>query len=279
MKLQRLFLVVVVGLCGLVILISQRSVSASKGDTQSTLTPLASKSPIPSNEAGTKPCESCGNDEFVSVEDQVWSCPIFPIFSDPWGTLYYCDRYETEDCSDNPQADFIYGDYDWPYAGCGYPHCLGEVFNLEELNVPFNGLRDFVPEDYLHRWDESNRSLPGQVIGETRIPGGPARRSCRVADDYNDHFLSVRVGDEEIHAKILQFQFSRSIATGKTTGDNPSKTQDMNSYYIAFEMKDSSGVPVTGDNVVDLGPHAFHCNAEVSPGKSQRILVLLKNRE
>ena len=271
-----LVLVSAIGVVGALAGISQQSQSAARSENSNS---AISIQPAWASPGELPECEDCSDRNFVNVQSTRWSCPIFPIYADSFGSIYYCDHYETSNCSDSPQADLIFGDYDWPYAGCGFPHCVGGSSFRENEESPYPGLPNYVAENYLHTWTAENTTLAGQVFGESCIPGGPARNSCQVTKDYDNHFLEAKVQDEMVYAKILQLRVSRKIAVGNLAGDDPAKDPTSEVFYVAFQTGESFGKPVTAVDVVERGPHAFHCIAEVSPENPHRVLVLLKKRE
>jgi hypothetical protein len=263
-----------IGVIGTLSGISQQSLSAGKSEN-----PANAQQPAATTASEPSECENCGDkNNFVNLQSSYWSCPIFPIYLDFFGTLYYCDRYYTPDCSDFPQADFVFGDYSWPYGGCGAGYCFagGLGFLRENQESVYPGLPNYVAEDYLHTWTNENTTMAGQKFGDSCIPGGPARRSCQVVKDYDGHFLKATFQDAEVYAKILQFRISRKMATGKLVVTDIAKDPAAEVFYIAFQTAKSYGKPVDALDIAERGQHAFHCVADVGAGEKHRVLVLLK---
>ena len=100
-----------------------------------------------------KACEKTAAAESMNVEPRdtgpPWICPLFELLAMGDGNLYYCNYYETTDCSDEPQAVYIFGVYDFP-TDCADNNCFGDAFRARS-GTGFKGLKFAVGQAYLHK--------------------------------------------------------------------------------------------------------------------------------
>jgi hypothetical protein len=164
-----------------------------------------------------------------------WACPVYPIMVMPEGTMYYCNRHQTDNCA-NPTSCYLIGDYDWPRS-CPNDVCEtatykdGDEKPGRNPSIMFKGLNEPVPVEYMHRHLRDDAHAPGQEEDKSCFPGGPTRRFFSVSEHSSLKFIEVhpfKDGELRVLAKVLKVEVDEGLASGGAS--NKVET------FVAFEV-------------------------------------------
>lgn len=210
-------------------------------------------------------------------------CPDHPIMTMSNGTLYQADYFPS--CGGSPQATYLFGDYDYPYDECPDYPCIDSDRWLAASGTTgeFQGLKYPARVTYMHRHRENEIDdlLPGQRVGESKIPAGPTQRFVRVDPKVYDLFVHWSGQPEGEHfAKVLKFEINRELAAG-------AEDQDVwHANYVGFELeKDPAGADpdlkvIEVADVTEVRPNSNdrirRGQLELPDGETVEVLLLLK---
>jgi hypothetical protein len=183
----------------------------------------------------------------TALRAQGYSCPLYPVLTFPNGTLYYCDYFETNQCTD-PTNDYIIGDFDWPQT-C--PDCPSSLRASFRTGGKFLGLKD-----------------PISDTDDLVLPKGPARTFSSKAKPPVAYLSFKDVRNLQLYAKVFAF----SIDVGRAQGGQ-SKFMTM---LVALQLKEKPGnsEEVTCSPLDGAGVScAYRCEYQVG-GKKHPMLVL-----
>ena len=207
-----------------------------------------------------KPCEKCGQ-AAGKVEGNAkkgpypapWACPLFEVMALGDGNLYYCDYFTTEDCSDEPQAVYEFGDFPFP-TSCATNDCISA--RDKGSAGPFTGLDFPVAQGYVHV-----------------MPSGRAREYSRVCIDPTLSFIKCDA-EGEVFAKVFMIAMDlKGARAGIPTH------QFTRSIYVAFQV---SGKPDAFETITvckpvgqSSGGKNFVFQATYSANATQKFPILV----
>lgn len=186
-----------------------------------------------------------------------FACPIYPVYTDEAGSLYYCDYFENEMCL-NASVTYHFGSLEWPYQMC-LDNCEPALV-VDKENTPFPGIEPVSPE-YMHTFPEG------------------AANPCKLNPLRKRHYLHVKyVEENELKsycAKLQDYEFDPQ-AIGKQ-GDRSRR-------FIAFELKGNppAGCVVTQVEATttpgNVGDLVHVCEADLPNGETVPVVILRAKR-
>jgi len=179
-------------------------------------------------------------------------CPLWEVLRMGGGNLYYCDYFQTGNCTDPPDVVYAFGVYSWPCSCTGSD--LGCCFHAFRSD-PFPGLLARVPEDY-----------------ELAMPSGRSGDFSRVLADPELRFAKCTIEKETFFAKVFVIALDVKGADG---GIPHSLSRCI---YVAFE---TTATPISFKELTcdplqpSAGGEFYGLKTKYSPSPTQKIPVLI----
>jgi len=180
-----------------------------------------------------------------------WGCAQWPLVELAEGIIYYADWYQTS-CNDNPQACYVFGDYDYPQI-C--PDCVPGNDD-DFLSHRFPGLSKPIAEDYV-----------------LSLPEGAARENSEPSETPDLKFIQIEdTQGALITAKVFAFRIYPRRLSGESATDSG------RTIVVAMQMEgepDTQPVHLASKPLETKTPcYAYSTVYEPAEGQRFPILVL-----
>lgn len=204
----------------------------------------------------TKATECAGCQLELSGDSGPYACPIIPIMSVIFGTIYYADYYDP-DCEAEPQAAYLIGNYAYP-AEC--PDCVN---SLRTSRVDFPGMREALTLSSHSIQEGAQWSIGSAMRSVTKACGS-------LGSEYRPEFagfLRLSETTQPRYAIVISLELGLMSRGGRD-----------NVRYVAFEVTDlpdgvSAAEAIAAEQLP--GGNCYRANYELRNGQQVPVLVLL----